>query len=67
MNIYIKNSDDKKSLLIIAVRKQKDGIEKLFKDAVPEDEPKPNRSVLRPGEDGNYNLTEDYFVGMEVL
>ena len=61
MLIYIKNTSGEKSLFVTAVLKDKPGVEIMFGDE------KPTRSVLRPGEAGEYKITEDYIVGMEIL
>jgi len=64
MLVHLKNLDEEKSLLIVGIAKEKSGFEALT--FTPE-KPTTLRSVLRPGEDGKYNLDEDYCVGMEIL
>jgi len=68
MQIFIRNDSQTDSLLVTAIRKeQKNGLEKFFPIEDNEKDPKLQRVVLRPGEDGNYTLTENYYVGMEIL
>jgi hypothetical protein len=64
MQLYIKNNDSKETLLLVGVVKEKSKLENFLTEG---GNSKPVRNVLRPGEDCNYTLEEDYFLGIEIL
>jgi hypothetical protein len=67
MKLYIKNKDEVETLLFTSLRKEQplSGLAAFNPDPPPP--ATSHRMVLRPGEDGNYDLEKDYFLGVEKL